>query len=779
MNSNEEYLDNLLKALTEGGNATGGNEAEEKFVNVVDGAGSDSAVTNEIKETEIPATSAGTDKSMTPEAIEAMLASMGGDSILSEEPAPKEPDSEEFALDESHEEEGIADDFALEESSLEDMEIEEPLPEEPDSEELALEETEPEELYTEEKEASDLALEEPHEEEEIADDFALEESPLEDMGIEEPLPEEPDSEELALEETEPEAFALEETGSEEPYTEAGEASDLALEEPHEEEEIADDFALEESSLEDMGIEETESEESHEEEGIADDFALEESSLEDMVIEEPDSAEEDETMSEEEIERLLSGESLSEEAGDSTGDILPGANDFALEETEPDAADGDGDLSALLAGMSHDEDLAEINNLLEKSDQGIAVDDDMLAMLEGSEAGDSAGGEFDFLSGGEENGADGEVSSEESEESGDSKKKKKKERKAKKEKKGRGKKKDSEADGEVSGEDAVLEGDGAEEQEPKKPGFFAKLIAFLTETDDDDEEKPADAENVGEDGLPTGTPTEENKELLQELSEEDKKNAKKKKKKDKKKGKKGEASAEGEEGEEEGEQKGKKKKKKKKKEEENPEDLLPKPPEKKLSKKKVMSVFMFCATLAACIILVCLFLPGHLQKQDARVAYDHKNYEEVYSLLYGKDLNEADEAVFQKSKIILQMQRKLDSYENFVKLDMPLEALDALVEGVDRYHDLLPVAEQYNVMPEIDEIYAQILAKLEEGYGLSEMDAIDINASGDDVTYSQRLEEIVYGLRDGSWQIEQSEVKEDVLPEEEEIIDRLEGNEGGQ
>lgn len=82
--------------------------------------------------------------------------------------------------------------------------------------------------------------------------------------------------------------------------------------------------------------------------------------------------------------------------------------------------------------------------------------------------------------------------------------------------------------------------------------------------------------------------------------------------------------------------------------------------------------------------------------------------------------------------------------------------------------------------EVNDIYAQILEKL-SGYGISEADALDIIASGDNVTYSQRLESIING--DGVSMESVAEPTKDVLPEEEEIIDRLEqldesGNEDG-
>ena len=204
------------------------------------------------------------------------------------------------------------------------------------------------------------------------------------------------------------------------------------------------------------------------------------------------------------------------------------------------------------------------------------------------------------------------------------------------------------------------------------------------------------------------------------------------------------------------------------------DLLA-PPEKKLSKKKVITVFLFCGTIAACIILLSSFLPNTLQKRDAHIAYDHGEYADVYELLYGKKLNEQDEIIFQRSNLILQMNRKLSSYNNYVNLDMRLEALNALITGVERYQQILPEAEACNVTGEVNDIYAQILERLSADFGLSEEGALEILASEDDVTYSQRLEAVINGELYGEEAVEEG--MQDMLPEEEEILERIEGTDG--
>ena len=726
MSSSEEYLDSLLDSILSGGKA----DEEEKSV-----PEESQNVSGENR-----ATDAG--KAMSPDEIEEMLVSMG--TLSGEEEETQEQSSEddmeamlafmnEHNVDETDSDvldndSAASDDLMPDDLSLDDLDMGESEHEELPMDGLSLDDSGAEEAQDDEFALDDLSL----------DDLDMGESDPEESGLEENSPEENVSEEPSIDELSLDELSLDDLEQTE------EADDGA----------SDDFTIEELSLDDLPLEETE-----ETEGGMD--AMDDLSLDDVSLEEPENIEEeaDGLMSEEDIDRLLSGDMPAEEET---------AQDFALEETE---GGEDDDLSALLAGMNHDEDLAEINDLLEESDQDMSADDDMLAMLEGVDQD----GSFDLFESDEAaKEAEGirelspeEVAEREGSDGQDKKEKKKRKKLFGKKKKG----------GEAGAEDELdaLLGEmesPEEEKEEKKPGFFARLLNFLLESDEDDEDPLAAEILAGNDGE-TGTVSDENKELLQELSDEDKKGKKKKKKKDKK-GKKGK------EEEEDGKKakkpkKEKKKKEKKKKEEEV--DLFA-PPEKKLSKKKVITVFLFCGTIAAGIIVFSMILPDTMQKRDAYTAYDQGEYAQVYDLLYGKELSEEDEVIFQGSNLILQMNRKLSSYENYVNLDMRLEALNALITGVEKYQQILPEAENYNVVAEVNDIYSQILERLSANFGLSEGDAWDILSSEDDETYTRRLQAVIDGESYGVDETEEAgETTQDILPEEEEIIERIGGIDG--
>lgn len=517
--------------------------------------------------------------------------------------------------------------------------------------------------------------------------------------------------------------------------------------------------------------------------------------------------------------------------------LLGMADMAIEEDNTGESDNDSDAGDIdLSDMADfaiddgniDEDMAEINGLLEQSGQE-DVDEEMLELLKSlsdssdQELGEASEDAFHFFNEGAENNEQGEITgdNENIEEIPDKKAKKKKEKKERKAKKERrfGRKKKGEQpeenpetdenndDAEISGSQdmdgldlTMMEGfDGVADvpglasktdETGKKKGLFAKIIDFLMEADEEEEEN--EDKNASKtdslDELLLGETSDENQDILNELNAEDNKAKKEKGKKDKKgkkekkgkkdkKNKKGQDAQDDEMSEEESEEsaKGKKKKrpKKEKKKKEN-EEAVEEKPTKKVSRKKIIAVVLFCATITVCIVLLSSVIPSYLEKRDAHVAYDLGNYEEVYDLLSGKKLSEEDEIILHKSRIILRMNRKLEAYQSYQKMDnKELEALDALIQGVSLYYELLPAADEYNVSDEIKEVYQEILNILSEQYGLSEADVSDIIASEDNVVYTEHLRSIVFGtIYDDLAGENATDTVEDVLPEEQEIMNGM-------
>lgn len=437
----------------------------------------------------------------------------------------------------------------------------------------------------------------------------------------------------------------------------------------------------------------------------------------------------------------------------------------------DVAVQDMDVTEMIDHMEEKpEDLLEINDLLKQADSNSYVDtdnEDLLALLgsmqeeaqaepkddaedsifwtadDGTEAVDTEGLEELFQ-----------------DETGVSSKEKKKKRKdgkkklfGKKDKKSKEEKIEEqkiEEESEHTVTDTELSETAKENASIKKPGRLAEFWAYITQ----EEEAGQEAEGLD------GAENESKKEIKEKKKKKEKSVPKKKADK---KGKAAEKNA-------------KKQEKKALREQKKQAKLANQPKEadkKILSKRSKIVLIAFCASLLAAVFALSTFLPDYVDKREAREAFYAGDYESVYKLLYGKQLNAQDRLIYERVEMVLSLQRKLDAYENNKILMRDTEALTALLEGVERYHKLED-AEKVGAQGEVDAIYDQMCGILMNVYGITGDEALAA-LDYDDANYSRVIYNLVSGIgltgKDEERQDSPAEevIIQDLLPEEEDMI----------
>ncbi len=325
---------------------------------------------------------------------------------------------------------------------------------------------------------------------------------------------------------------------------------------------------------------------------------------------------------------------------------------------------------------------------------------------------------------------------------------------------------------------------------KKPGFFARLFTLLTEEDDEiDALFGGSDKNAGVDEL--GATSEENKEALEQLDKEGPEDKKKKKGKKGKKDKKGETKEgngdENEDDEEPVEDNKKKKKPKKEKKEKKQKEPKFYDDSPKIPKKKIKSTFFMAATMLAAILALCLFVPELFETRSARKAFYAGDYETSYRAFYGKELSESDRIIYEQSEFLLALQRRIDSYYNFMAVNDELRAVETLIQEVSNQNQVMYEAEKHDLQAEAEESYSAVLQLLSEQYGVSEEEALAIVAYRQDALYTLHIRAIVAGeefvcpdylleyTQNNADNVAQDEAiieetLEDVLPEEEELVE---------
>ena len=389
---------------------------------------------------------------------------------------------------------------------------------------------------------------------------------------------------------------------------------------------------------------------------------------------------------------------------------------------------DDDFSDILEIMDEDPDLAEINDMLKKVDKNEPVqdDDDVMGLLnqmaddESKEAEPVTQSIPESVPEPEKVNVDAIASQEES----STGKKKKGIKKAKKKAP-----KESKKSKESSTEDTAVE-----ESKEKKPGVLSKVFHLLT---DEWEPEPTEEElaQAAEEAKAAKEEADAKKAEDKKAKAEEKK-AKAAEKEAAKKAKAEEAAVKKKEKQDAKE--AKLAEKRAKEEAEAPKN------QKRLSPKKIAVVTVFAASVLAGILLFSNYASFQDSIAKARRAYYAGDYKSVYIETYGEKLDESDSIIEAKSKVILTMQRKLDSYQNHMKLGQNVEALNALITGLQTYDTINQEAESYGVLAEVDSIKDEILAILESNYGLNEEEAKALLQDDDKVSYTLALDRIANG-----------------------------------
>ena len=261
----------------------------------------------------------------------------------------------------------------------------------------------------------------------------------------------------------------------------------------------------------------------------------------------------------------------------------------------------------------------------------------------------------------------------------------------------------------------MDGSGENSSEKRKKGAIARFFDMLTE-------------EVEEEEIPE----------VKEKSKKEKK-AKKSKKKNKTENEEliDELDAEDEQG-----KKGKKKKAKKVKIPKKPMEDYEEPSGKKLPKKMVIRICVLCASLLVLIVLVSNGIISFTSLKTARAAYYNSDYETAYQNLIGKKLNENDQLILEKTTLIMRVQRKYDSYLNYVALGNDDYACNALLNGYKLYLETYEQAMEHSVDDEVDSLKRLIVDALWNSYGISEEMAVELIGIEDTYEYQESLYEIL-------------------------------------
>ena len=270
------------------------------------------------------------------------------------------------------------------------------------------------------------------------------------------------------------------------------------------------------------------------------------------------------------------------------------------------------------------------------------------------------------------------------------------------------------------EDVFGDKDTLDDTEAPKKGFFARFkyrLAQLKAKRAEEEKAEEEAERLDEEE--SRKKKEQKKAAAAEKKEKKKQDSKDKKASKPKKVK-----------------ESKPKKEKKPKEPPKPGDIL---------KIKPLSMVMFVLFVAGIVVLVCVLNSSvnyDTAVSQAKTYYANGDYSKAYSKLNGMKLSGSDKTLYEQASTIMYVNRQYESYQNYMKLDMKTEALDALIKGIDRYETYKSDAAELGIDDKYTEQYNMIIKALQDTFKISEAEGISLaNQSADDFTnYYYKIKE---------------------------------------
>ena len=112
------------------------------------------------------------------------------------------------------------------------------------------------------------------------------------------------------------------------------------------------------------------------------------------------------------------------------------------------------------------------------------------------------------------------------------------------------------------------------------------------------------------------------------------------------------------------------------------------------------------------------LPYEQDMTEAKKHFETGNYRQAYEYLRGNKIKEDDVELYTKNLILMKLERHYESYLNYNKMGHNIEALNALVQGVQTMDKFETYADQYGVRNQFDEIGAKIINALANSYSVT-------------------------------------------------------------
>lgn len=168
------------------------------------------------------------------------------------------------------------------------------------------------------------------------------------------------------------------------------------------------------------------------------------------------------------------------------------------------------------------------------------------------------------------------------------------------------------------------------------------------------------------------------------------------------------------------------------------------PEKKLNKVLVAIVILFFLGVGGFVIVGTSVFDYSLVITKATNYFERQRYGLAYREILGVEIKERHQELADKIYTVMYVERQYEAYQNYVTLNDPKLALDALLQGLDKYDEYYDDAVALDIADDLNIAKAKILSALTNTYGLSEDQAKEI-LQLDDIAYTSQVQSLTEGM----------------------------------
>ncbi len=163
------------------------------------------------------------------------------------------------------------------------------------------------------------------------------------------------------------------------------------------------------------------------------------------------------------------------------------------------------------------------------------------------------------------------------------------------------------------------------------------------------------------------------------------------------------------------------------------------PKSQLVPVKPLLVFIILG-IAFCVVFVVFtnYRYYNATIADSKEHFIHQKYKEAYEMLLGLELKKKDQKFYEQVRTVRMVDKNLDAYNNFVRVEDYEMALESLIKGIGRYGEQSKKAEELNLEKEMRGIYEELLKELTVRFGMTAQDAVNLYNSNDKETYQKQI-----------------------------------------